>query len=158
MNALVIYDSKFGNTRKIAEAIGQTLQERCAVQVLPSPEATPIPTDIDLLVIGGPTQAHGASPGVKALLATINPRSLPNVPAATFDTRFDKPRWITGSDAAVIAKRLRRAGCTMVLPPESFFVEHAEGPLAPGELERAHTWAQDLLAAVPVAGQQAARR
>jgi flavodoxin len=155
MKALIVYDSMFGNTRQIARAIGDTLADRFAVQVIPVAEASPLPADTDLLVVGGPTQGHGASPGMKALLASVERGALQDVPTATFDTRFQMPRWLTGSAAGVIANGLRQAGCVMVAPPESFFVKRGkEGPLLPGELERAHEWAGTMMAAVPTAADQ----
>jgi flavodoxin len=151
MKALVVYDSKFGNTRRIAQVIGDALAEGFSVQVIPAAEATPLPDDIDLLLVGGPTHAHGASAPIKALLAGVGRGALPGVPAAAFDTRFQMPRWISGSAAGVIAKRLQRAGCAMIAPSESFFVSREGDPLLlPGELERADTWAR----AVVVAGRQ----
>lgn len=150
MKALVVYDSKFGNTKQIAEAIGDVFAERFAVQVLPAAEAAPLPKDIDLLVIGGPTHGHGMSEGMKALTAGIQDRALDGMPAAAFDTRYKMPRWLSGSAAQGIAKRLRRAGCREVLPPESFFVKRtAAGPLLPGELEEARAWARAVRAALP---------
>jgi hypothetical protein len=64
--------------------------------------------------------------------------------AAAFDTRFGKPRWLTGSAALRIARRLRRSGYRLVAPPESFFVLHTEGPLREGEEDRARMWAAEL--------------
>jgi flavodoxin len=142
----VVYDSKFGNTRTIAQAIGDTLAERFQVQVIPTAEAAPLPADVDLLIIGGPTHAHGASEGMKALLDTLGRGALKGVPAAAFDTRFKMARWLSGSAAMVIARRLRAAGCTPALPPESFFVTRDKEPgMLPGEMERARFWAHALL-------------
>ena len=64
--------------------------------------------------------------------------------AAAFDTRFDKPTFLTGSAAKGIAKRLRAKGYTLVTPPESFFVDGTEGPVHEGDLERAAEWAAGL--------------
>jgi hypothetical protein len=65
--------------------------------------------------------------------------------AAAFDTRFDKPRWLTGSAATKIAQRLRRKGYKLV-GTESFFVQTTGGPLAEGERERAIAWGRELAA------------
>jgi flavorubredoxin len=143
MKALVVYDTRFGNTRQIAQIVGDALEERFDVQIVPAAEAAPLPTDIDLLVIGGPTHAHGASADMKALLNRVRRR-------AAFDTRFRMPRWLSGSAAGVIAKRLKQAGCAMTLPPESFFVARTQGGrLLPGEDERARAWARAVLEAHP---------
>jgi len=155
MKALVVYDSQFGNTRWIAQAAGDALAGAAEVQVVPVAEAAPLPEALDLLVVGGPTQGHGASPGMKALLDSIGRGSLEGVPAAAFDTRFRMPRWLSGSAAGVIARRLRTAGARLVASPESFFVARAkEGPLLPGELERAGAWARAILEAVPASGRR----
>ena len=68
---------------------------------------------------------------------------------ATFDTRLDKPRWLTGSAAKGAAKLLRRRGHRLAAAPESFFVAGTTGPLRPGETERAHRWGQSLTSAAP---------
>lgn len=150
MNALVVYASQFGNTKQVAEAIGAALAEHYAVRVVSVDEAVPLTDDLDLLVVGGPTQAHGASHDMKALLESIDRGALAGVPVAAFDTRFQMPRWLAGSAAEAIGKRLRQGGGTLLLPPESFFVERAqEGPLKPGERERAQDWARQLLATMP---------
>ena len=59
-------------------------------------------------------------------------------------SRFDKPVWLTGSAARAAAKRLRAKGHPLVASPESFFVTHAEGPLADHELNRARVWGRAL--------------
>jgi flavodoxin len=159
MNALVVYDTRFGTTRQIAHSIGETLTEAFEVQVVPVAEAAPLPADIALLVIGGPTHAHGMSDAMKLLLGGVGRGALAGVPAATFDTRFQMSRWLTGSAARVIARRLKRAGCRLVMPAESFFVTRGQDvELLPGELDRARAWARQVLAAAPVPGAQPAGR
>lgn len=150
MNALVIYDTKFGHTEQIARAIGDALTPEFTVKVISAAEGVSLPPQIDLLIVGGPTHAHGISNPMKDLLATIGQGTLAGVRAATFDTRLRAPRWLSGSAAGVIDKRLREAGCAIVTPPESFFVARNEdAELLPGELDRARTWARALLAATP---------
>jgi hypothetical protein len=65
--------------------------------------------------------------------------------AAAFDTRLDKPRWLTGSAATKIAQRLGRKGYSVV-GTESFLVKGGGGPLADGERERAAAWGRALAA------------
>ena len=77
----------------------------------------------DLLFIGRPTQHHRMSPGLRAFLEALPRRSLQRVPAATFDTRYRMTTFLTGSAAREAAGGLRRAGCQLVAPPESFFME-----------------------------------
>jgi len=145
MQALVIYDSRFGNTRQIAEAIGKPLGERYTVSVQSIADAPVLPTDLDLLVIGGPTHAHGVSQPLKQYFKQLPDEAMRGLPVATFDTRFRKPKLLVGAASEGIAKHVRKRGAQIVTRPESFFVAGGEGPLEPGELERAGTWAYQLV-------------
>ena len=71
------------------------------------------------------------------------------VHTAAFDTKVRKPR-LPGSAAHAAARRLRKKGGRMSVPPETFFyVLDYEGPLAPGELDRARAWGARLGAMLP---------
>jgi hypothetical protein len=157
MNAAVVYESSFGNTRAIAEMIAAELGAR-AYSV---DEEPPDLAALDLLVVGAPTHVHGLSgahsrqaaheqgapgePGTGAREWLERMPETPGLAAAAFDTRADKPAVLTGSAARGIAKRLRQHGCTLATKPESFFVEGTPGPLASGETERAAAWARSLV-------------
>ncbi|HEX8917902.1 MAG TPA: hypothetical protein VF898_05340 [Chloroflexota bacterium] len=154
MNALVVYDSKFGNTERIARAIAGALGRGSSVRVHAVSDG-PFPIDgVDLLVLGGPTQAHGMSAPMRAFLGALPAGTLLNVRAATFDTRFHIPQVFSGSAASTIARTIKKQGAQVVVPAESFFIGSSEGPLKEGELERAQAWATDLLAAVGAPGQE----
>jgi len=156
MNILLIYDSKFGNTEKVAQTIALALSDYGTVRLLPVEKADAFSlvnaSDIHLLIVGCPTQIHGVSPAMRQFLDRIPPESLRGMPALCFDTRYRSPRWITGSAARRTAKFLDDKGAHIVFPPESFFVMETEGPLEVGELNRAAKWAQNIIAklAVPV--------
>jgi flavodoxin len=144
MQALVIYDSKFGNTRQIADAIGRPLGEQYIVRVQSIAETPVLPPNLDLLVIGGPTHAHGLSQPMKQYFKQVPDDAMRGLHVATFDTRFRKPKLLVGAASEGIAKQARKRGAQLVARPESFFVAGGEGPLEPGELERAGAWAQQL--------------
>jgi flavodoxin len=165
MNALVVYESIYGNTRAIAEAIAEGLGGAPVASIAGVHGDL---ADLDLLVVGGPTHMHGLAttrsrqmaaegahedkgthvepdatqgPGLRGWLADTPDR--PDARAATFDTRLDRSAWLTGLASRGIAKRLRRHGYDVVAT-ESFLVEDAEGPLEDGELERARAWGAQL--------------
>jgi flavorubredoxin len=142
VRTLVIYESEYGNTEKIARAIAEALAEHGESQAA-SVAARPALSveDLDLLVVGAPTQRHGLPAPVRELLESIPEGTLREVRALAFDTRYPRAKWITGSAAKEIGKLLRHLGCHMLAEPESFFVEGAGGPLEPGEEERARAWA-----------------
>jgi flavodoxin len=144
MNALVVYDSKYGNTAQIAHAIGVALGNGSDVPVEPFKEVKVLPADLELLIVGSPTHAHGLPAEMSIFLEDLPDDGLQGVAVATFDTRYDLPALLTGSAAHGIAKRLRKKGAHLVREPESFFIEHGEGPLVDGEIARATAWARLL--------------
>lgn len=142
MKILIIYDSQFGNTERIAQVIADTLSEfgqakAVHVDKIKFPELE----KVDLLILGCPTQGWRPTPAMQQFLKNIFLFRLNDLSVAAFDTRFRMPRWLTGSAAKIIAKKLQEMGGSLLLPPESFFVKGTEGPLREGEIERAATWA-----------------
>jgi flavodoxin len=150
MLTVVIYDTKFGNTAKIAEAIARGAGTRGSVRVLDTAEAArPLTERPDLLIVGGPTQRRGPSPALRGFVDALPP-SLRGVPAATFDTRYRGATWLMGSAANEAARRLGSAGTRLAASPESFFITRG-GPLESqgleaGELERAEAWGRVVVA------------
>lgn len=161
MRAMVVYESMFGNTQRIATAIADGLATSLGVQVVEVGTADGPPgEDVDLLVVGGPTHAFGlsraatrqsaaeqaggpvvsANGGIREWLDVL-PKARPGRRAVAFDTRIDK-RWIPGAACRGAAKRLRAAGYRLAAPPESFYVTDSPGPLRDGELDRARWWGQ----------------
>lgn len=154
MNTLVIYDSKFGNTERIAQAIARGVGSVSDVHVMSTTEAARALESIagrpDLLFVGGPTQNHGPSAGLRGFINDL-PTSLRGVPAACFDTRYRGPVLLMGSAASATAKALAKAGAEIVTAPESFYIaRRGQMPLQtlePGEVERAQQWGREMAAA-----------
>jgi hypothetical protein len=118
--------------------IAQTLEAHNSVQVIPVEEAYSAELhDTNLLLIGCPTQQLGPTSAMRAWLDGIAHECLRGVKAAVFDTRYRISVWSSGSAAWIIARLLQQAGASLILPPESFFVASAKGPLEDGELEHA---------------------
>ncbi|RYU11499.1 flavodoxin family protein [Nocardioides iriomotensis] len=163
MKALVVYESMWGNTRQVAEAVAEGLGGVPMVEVHDA-AGTDL-AELDLLVVGGPTHAlsmtrpktrhdaleQGATSGaedrgIREWLAEL-PADL-RAPVATFDTRAKQARHLPGSAAKSAGKELRKHHHGRVLASASFYVEGTEGPLSEGELTRARAWATDLAAHV----------
>jgi hypothetical protein len=164
VNALVVYESMYGNTRAIAEAVAEGLG---GAEVRSVHAAAGIPDEVDFLAVGGPTHMHGLptsrsrqmaadaakedgapvepgatdDPGLRQWLRDLAKRD--GVPAASFDTRLDRAPALTGAASRGIARRLRGRGYE-VIASESFLVEDGEGPLEEGELDRARAWGAEL--------------
>jgi flavodoxin I len=147
METLVVYDSKFGNTQKIAETIAEAIKPYSAVQLYGVDTLVPDKLGaVDLCIVGGPTQAHGISARMRQFTDGLETAAGLGIVAATFDTRFRMPAAISGSAAKTIAKRLKRAGMHVCTPPQSFFVTRGGTPqLEAGEAERAAAWATKLV-------------
>jgi hypothetical protein len=161
--ALVVFESMFGNTEQIAQAVAEGLRASMPVEVTEviNAPADP-PADISLIVVGGPTEAfsmsrattradavrQGGRPGREELglreWLTALPSRHRDSGLATFDTKIDKMRHLPGSAAKGAAKAGRHHGLEVVIPPESFFVHDTAGPLIDGELDRARAWGRRL--------------
>ena len=156
MNSMVIYASRYGNTRHLAEAITEVLRTHGSVRLVAVDDLFTMPPEsIDLVVVGCPTEEHGMTEPVTRCFERMGANAFQGKTIAAFDTRYRWPRWISGSAGAAITRRMRRAGARVIAPPESFFVAGAINPttikdpsLEPGELDRARTWAGTLANAV----------
>jgi flavodoxin len=157
MKATVVYDSFFGNTEQIAQAIGAALGAPPEVTIRRVGDVKPAEmTGLDLLVVGSPTRRFSASPAVSRLLKTIPNKGLKGVKVAAFDTRITEDELQSGPGilrffvklfgyaAEPMAKRLEKKGGKLAASPEGFFVKGTQGPLQDGELERAAAWAKKL--------------
>ena len=56
---MVVYESMYGNTHRIADAIG--LEAAFDVASSRCPRRAELIADVDLVVVGGPTHVHGMS-------------------------------------------------------------------------------------------------
>lgn len=160
MNAIVVYESHWGNTAAVARAIAEGIGP--AARALHTDEAAErILADVDLLVVGAPVIAFGlpresmraqiaagadkaptppdiSHPLIRTWLGQLPPT---HAACAAFETRiWWSPRGATGS----IEAGLRKAGCRVVAKAERFIVAGAYGPLKDGELDRAREWGRAL--------------
>ncbi len=161
MGAVVVYESMYGNTREVAEAVAEGIRQLMPAEVLEvgsAPHADEL--EADLLVVGAPTHGFGLSrPGTRqeAEKRTGHPvisreRGVrewleegwrTTAPAAAFDTHTKKPD-LPGHAGKAVDKRLRKLGCRVLDRFESFAVHGYEGPVCDGELDRARAWGVHL--------------
>ena len=173
MRSLVIYESMYGNTHVLADAIAEGLRRHGDATVVPVKDLTAdLVASADLLVIGSPTHVHGMTrpktreaaaeaaqkpesdleldaeldvhaPGLREWFDAVG--EIPKA-AAAFDTRIDAPAAITGRASKGIAHRLRKHGATLADEPMSFFVTK-DSRLEAGEAANAREWGARLAAA-----------
>lgn len=145
MKALVIYDSVYGNTKKVAEAVAAELGKGVkAVSVVDFKDKDL--TGLDLLVVGSPIIGWRPTEKMKALLAGLKAGQLKGVRATAFDTRMRI--FIHGDAAKKIAAALKLAGAEIVAETAGFIVEDREGPLAKDAVVKAKEWAGSIKAKI----------
>lgn len=165
-HVLIVFESMYGNNQQVASAIADGLRSVATVDLVEVGQAPfAIPAETTLLLVGGPNHAFGlsrvsdrdqaarrtdaplVSPGIglREWFETLG-RAPRSIPAAGYDTRLAKPRFLRWFDRAArgIEKRLRAHGFEVVRPAEHFYVVSATGPLADGELDHARRWGQEL--------------
>jgi flavodoxin len=164
MDALVVYESLWGNTEEVARAVAEGLAETMEVEVVDVASLPALPDELRLLVAGGPThafsltrpttRADAVSQGATHPTGAVGLREwLERLPGdgagpvvATFDTRVDKVRRLPGSAARKAARIVRQRGYRRLAPARSFYVADTPGPLLQGEVERAREWGRELAA------------
>ena len=172
MRAVVVYESMYGNTHKIADAVATGLGSGFDVSVIPVWRASAaVLSEADLIVVGGPTHMHGMSrastrkaaakaaskpdsplqlepsaPGI-GLREWIGRMSKQHVKAVAFDTRLHGKAALTGSAAKGINRMLRARGFDVIAEPESFLVTKQD-QLEPKETARAEEWGVMLAASM----------
>jgi flavodoxin I len=155
MKALIIYDSVFGNTEKVAKAMAAALE----TSTLPVSQVTlDMLRGLDVLIVGSPTRSFRPTPAISKFLKSLPKDQLAGIRAAAFDTRIWLPtidsaalRFLVdkgGYAANTVASAIKKKGGTLDVPPEGFLVTGEEGPLKEGELERAAAWAKQLAGSV----------
>lgn len=165
MRALVVYETIWGNTGELANAIAEGLRAGAGVDAVEVVEAVDAPAaidpDVDLVVVGGPTHAFSMTTGstrdsarqqgatripargIREWLEQLAPPASA-VAVATFDTRTVHPR-LPGSAAKKALKQLVAKGFRPVDKPTTFGVHGYSGPIADGEVERARQWGTTLV-------------
>jgi len=168
MKVVIVYESMYGNTHQIAQAIARGFGSTDEVVVTPAQHAdVRNVVEADLLIVGGPTHVHGMTrpltrhnavevarqkpeqfttepeaegSGVRELLDTLRAGY---AKMAAFDTRMTGPASLTGRASKGISRRLRELGYRELVEPMSFLVTK-ETHLVDGEEERARQWGAQL--------------
>ncbi|MDH5686036.1 MAG: flavodoxin domain-containing protein [Hadesarchaea archaeon] len=147
MKGIVVFDTSYGNTRTIAEAISETLKESgIEVDLFHVKDVKRLSAkDYNFLVIGSPTRFGTMSFAIRGFLGKVKGEEWMNKPFAAFDTEnpenVEKSEW---SAAEKIAAKLRDKRMNHLLPVLKALVFGQKGPLQEGEIERAKEYARRL--------------
>jgi len=153
VKTLIIYDSVFGNTEKVAKAISKAFAKEVEIAKVSEVKIEQL-CGLNLLIVGSPTRAFRPTKELTAFLREIPENSLKKVRIAAFDTRVDvkelNNKLLTnmvkflGYAAKPIANLLSQKGGKQVIDPEGFIVLGEKGPLKEGEVERVKTWVENI--------------
>jgi flavodoxin len=155
MKALVVYETYYGNTEKVAFAVARALGGGKEVNVVKCADYHPdMLHGIEQLVVGSPTRGFHHTEGIQKFLKDLPDGSLDGLRVASFDTRSDLSdvnvafQFLMkkfGYAAEPVAKTLEQKGGKLTLQPEGFYIKDVQGPLKDGELDRAGRWAAKML-------------
>lgn len=145
MKTLIVYDSLYGNTGKVADTIAAIIGEEGQLVHVSQVDYDSL-KDFDTLIVGSPTHGGMPSQSIQTFLSRLPAPGNPSAKAVAFDTRLSwKFLEKHGGAAEKIAEDLRTRGWRMHLAPEGFFVGGLRrGPFKSGELERATLWAKQI--------------
>ncbi|HUV25399.1 MAG TPA: flavodoxin domain-containing protein [Methanomassiliicoccales archaeon] len=144
MKAVIIYDTKFGNTEEIAKAICSGMKEVGFNDVSAKSGGATTPNelrDAELWIFGCPTQKGGTSGKYKKLFKWMRKNMVLDRMGFAFETRLEGSE---GGAAAKIEAVMQECGVEIIHEPESFVVEEKTGPLAYGEIDRATTFGRKI--------------
>jgi hypothetical protein len=170
MQAIVVYESHWGNTAAVAEAIAAGIG--AGARAMPTSEATPsVVAEADLVVAGSPVMAFNlpteamrsnmtkdrkaptppdmSHPSLRTWLEALPPH---RASAAAFETRL---RFSPGGATEAIERSFEQAGYRTIAKAGKFVVKGSYGPLREGEAERARQWGADLWAVMREAAPKA---
>jgi len=141
---LIVYDSVYGNTRKVAEALGNAIGADAQVVNADQVDSARL-EHVDLLIVGSPTQGGRPTKPIQDFITSLPEAVGKGLKVASFDTRY-AGRFVKvfGFAADKIAEGLKEKGGIIASPPEPFIVTGKKGPLKDGELERAASWARGI--------------
>ena len=156
MKTVIIFDSFFGNTEKVAVSIKEKLEPSGEIILKRFSSASPVILEnTDLLILGSPTRAFQPTKKSTEFIRKLPPNSLDGIKTTSFDTRINLKdvdskflrfmAGLFGYAAETLQKLMIKKGSTAAVNPEGFYVKGNEGPMADGELERASSWAASIL-------------
>ena len=141
MNALVIYDSTFGNTKAVAEEIVNNLDGNAKTMSVKNFHTTDL-AGIDLVIWGSPINGWKPTVATMAVMNELPEEIFRGIRFTTFDTRVKM--FLHGDAKDHMADKIRHLGGKPIAKPKEFYVKGKDGPLFEGEIEKAGQWARQI--------------
>jgi flavodoxin len=153
MRALIVYFSKFGNTKRVAQAIAEAMEQAGDTRVVSIERLAASDLEgVDLVVLGSPTHGFTVPAGVRSALAALPPGILAGKSVAAFDTTVRPWPLRLFRASPKLLRQLSQLGGKPVARPQTFFVQthSTQGTgehnlLLEGQIDRAQAWAGQIL-------------
>jgi flavodoxin len=139
MKTLIVCDSNFGNTKRIALEIAKTIGYNAKVISTKDFNESDL-NGVDLLIFGSPINGWRPTEATISVLESLKGKIKNELKFSTFDTRVKL--FIHGDAKEKMAEMLHSAGGKRVFESQAFYVKGKDGPLLSGELEKAANWAK----------------
>ena len=125
--AMIVYYSKFGNTERIAKALGEGMKKGgLSFDIASTENVDPAKLiEYDILALGAPTHAFGIAMPMKDFLKKLESEPMQGKKGFAFDTGFGK--MLAGSAAKGIEKKLMELQVTIIRPRATAKIKTVEG-------------------------------
>jgi len=147
VKAVLLYESKYGNTKRVAEAIAEEMQRvggmEAALTALKGVDVDDI-ANYDVILLGGPTHFGGPTRSVRKFIDALGKRNVNGKSVAVFDTYLgeDFEKGVRKMEEQIRAKA---PGLKLLAPGLSIRVEGMKGPIAEGELVKCKDFVKQLM-------------
>jgi len=138
LQAIIVYESKYGNTKLAAEKIGEGMKQVSGVEAVLS-EVKEVDLDqvtqFDTILIGSPNHIGRATASIRKLIDNLGKLKLEGNQVAVFDTYM-------GGDFEKAVKKMEKQltekvpGLKLMTPGLSIRVKGTKGPIMEGELPK----------------------
>jgi flavodoxin len=153
MKTLIVYFSKFGNTRRVAQAIAETMKHAGDARITGIEQLAASDFEgVDLVVLGSPTHGFTVPQAVRSALAALPPGILAGKSVAAFDTTVRPWPLRLFRASPKLLRQLSQLGGQPVAEPQTFLVRTSSTQgagerdlLFEGQIERAREWAGQIL-------------
>ena len=157
MKAVIAVDSVYGNTKLVAEAMKEEIENSGhEVELISLRKEFRVPSGGSILLVGSPTRVGKMTRKAKRFVSKLDVSAWTGKEVVPFDTHMPLPddpkkrqkslKWVEPGAAGSLSVLAKKRGLKVRSPPLRCKVTDMKGPLAPGELEKAREYARQLLA------------
>ena len=147
---IVVYDSKYGNTKLVAETIAAGMRQvegmETVISRVKEVDLNRI-SDYDAILVGSPNHIGGSTRGIKKFIDKLGKLPLEGKMFAVFDTYLGKEfeKAVKKMESRISEKV---PGLKMAAPGLSIRVEGMKGPISEGELPKCREFGTKIAAQI----------